>query len=483
MKIFYMFMMLSFFLCAFLIPFSVIGQKNTQFSAIDSLLVLNELDPDRIEEEAYKTYSFIERRLKTANEKFLSQFEKQQEKMRKRLMKMDSSKALLLFNNAEGKLQMTSTRIGQATEKATSVMQQFSAVDELNISAGFIRKIRAGSSGLVTGMGKLKELKIKLAGLHNEMERAEVIKQYINERQQLLKEQLGGFNMGKHFDRINHQASAYRQLIKDYRQILNEPGRLEQLATEKLRKIPAFNDFFSRHSALASLFPQKSEIVNVSQGMQTVETAGLLLSNRLSGGAEGVVQAVTGQIQQIQKSFNDLLRKSTGNANTLEMPGYGPEKLKSKTFLQRIELGANVQFIRPRGIFPQTADVALQAGYKFSKKGTVGFGIAYRLGMGQGFDKINFTSEGLGIRSFADFKLKGNIFINGGFEQNYNSSFKQFEELKNNGSWTGSALLGLSKKIKGPKKLTSNIQLLYNFLHRNTVPGSQPILFRTGFNF
>ncbi len=330
----------------------------------------------------------------------------------------------------------------------------------------------------------MNELKARLANLHTETERAEAIKQFINERKQLLREQLSGLNLDRQLEKIHRSTEQYKHLVNDYKDILNTPGRLQQEALTQLKRIPAFNNFMQRNSAFSSLFPHAGghAIPNLA-GMQTIQSAGMLVNSRLSGGAEGAMQMVAGQIQQAQNQLTSLLNRTGGNANTLEMPDYRAKSLKSKTFLQRIEMGANVQFVRPQGLLPQTADLALQAAYKFSKKGSAGFGIAYRLGMGSGINKIKFSHEGIGLRSFADFKLKGSLFINGGFEQNYNSSFKQFEELKNNGSWTGSALLGLSKKIKGPKKLTTNIQLFYNFLHRNTVPGSQPILFRTGYNF
>jgi hypothetical protein len=454
-----------------------------QSAAMDTSALMKAIDPKRLEDEAEKKFTFLENRIKKANDKMIARFEKQQEKLRRKLQKIDSSKALLLFGNAEKGLLATNGKIQQVSEKANSLMQQFSAVDELNVATGFVRKLQLGKSGIAASMGKLQELKTRLASLNNEIDRAEAIKQYIQERQLLLREQLSQLKPGRYFEKLNRQTAEYRHLIRDYKQILSEPGRVQQLALDKLKRIPAFNDFFRRHSALASLFPQSSGIVGVSSGMQTVESAALLLSNRLDGGANGALQQVTTQIQQVQNSFNGLLNQSTGNTNTLDMPTYGAEQMKSKTLLQRIEFGTNIQFVRPNGIFPQTANIALQAGYKWSKKGTIGVGIAYRLGMGEGFDKIKFTNEGLGLRSFADFKLKGNLFINGGFEQNYNASFTRIAELQNMQRWTGSALLGISKKTNGPKKLKTNVQLLYDFLHKRNQPATPAFLFRVGYNF
>ncbi len=53
----------------------------------------------------------------------------------------------------------------------------------------------------------------------------------------------------------------------------------------------------------------------------------------------------------------------------------------------------------------------------------------------------------MGIRSFADYKLKGTFFVNGGFEFNYNAAFTNPGQLANSNIWTRSALLGIAKKI------------------------------------
>ena len=105
------------------------------------------------------------------------------------------------------------------------------------------------------------------------------------------------------------------------------------------------------------------------------------------------------------------------------------------------------------------------------------------MGWGTGIKNIKLSSEGIGLRSYVDVKAKGSIWLSGGFEYNYLSSFRNLQDLQNNiDVWQRSALLGLSKKYKVGKK-EGNMQLLYDFLHREENPPSQAIKFRIGYIF
>jgi hypothetical protein len=86
------------------------------------------------------------------------------------------------------------------------------------------------------------------------------------------------------------------------------------------------------------------------------------------------------------------------------------------------------------------------------------------------------------LRSFIDLKLKGNFWITGGLEKNYQQQFSRIEELKNMDAWQESGLIGLSKKYKIGKK-SGNFQLLWDFLSYNQIPPSTPIKFRIGYSF
>ena len=112
-------------------------------------------------------------------------------------------------------------------------------------------------------------------------------------------------------------------------------------------------------------------------------------------------------------------------------------------------------------------------------------------GLQHGFKGIHLTNEGIGLRSYLDIKspikskgqLLNGVWISGGLEYNYLSSFRSLQELHSNiDVWQKSALLGISKKYKIGKK-EGNMQLLYDFLHNQQTPPGTALKFRVGWNF
>ena len=68
---------------------------------------------------------------------------------------------------------------------------------------------------------------------------------------------------------------------------------------------------------------------------------------------------------------------------------------------------------------------------------------------------------------------------------NHHASFKDFAALRDANAWQKSGLIGISKKIALKTKLTkgTKLQLLYDLLHREHIPVSQPVIFRIGYQF
>jgi hypothetical protein len=61
--------------------------------------------------------------------------------------------------------------------------------------------------------------------------------------------------------------------------------------------------------------------------------------------------------------------------------------------------------------FPVTSDLGLSLGYKLNDKSVIGFGASYKVGMGRAWNHISITSEGAGLRSFVDWKIKREFLV------------------------------------------------------------------------
>lgn len=192
------------------------------------------------------------------------------------------------------------------------------------------------------------------------------------------------------------------------------------------------------------------------------------------------IQLAQGNLQTLKNKISSLASGSVENGDP-EIKNFQPNSQKTKSFLKRLELGSNFQSVRARQFFPVTTDIGLSLGYRLNDKSIIGLGISYKIGWGRGWDQIAISHQGAGLRSFIDWKIKTNLFISGGYEQNHLASFRHIAELKNTSYWHPSGLLGLAKKYSVSKKFNGEIKLLWDFLSYSQQPVSQPLIFRVGY--
>jgi hypothetical protein len=192
-------------------------------------------------------------------------------------------------------------------------------------------------------------------------------------------------------------------------------------------------------------------------------------------------------MQLAQSKLNSLkqqLAQYGSSGAGMDLPaGFQPNGQKTKTFLKRIEYGVNVQFAQSSYAFPATANLGLTLGYKINDKSTIGVGGSYMAGMGTGWGDIAFSNQGVGLRSYMDWKIKKSYYVTGGYEENYMTQFSSIAELRNVSAWQKSALIGLERKYKISSKLTGNVQVLFDALYRQEIPQGQAIKCRVGYTF
>ena len=368
----------------------------------------------------------------------------------------------------------------------TAVTQYLPSLDTLTSALRFLT-----DNGVT---GKVKEALSKATSLQERFERAGMIRQFISERKRQLTGYLEGVGFVREIKNINKEVFYYSQQIKQYREILKDPRKIERRAIELLSKTKAFRDFMRKNSLLASLFRVPGDLNDPDfqsslSGLQTRVQVNALIDQQLTaGGASGVsqfqqnVQAAQAQLNLVKARF---ARAGVGSSDDIMPEGFKPNTEKTKSFLDRIELGTNIQTQSARSYFPVTSDVAVSIGYKLNGKSMVGVGASYKLGWGTGWTNIRITHEGFGLRSFIDWKLKGSFWVSGGYEMNYRTAFERIEQLRNLDAWQRSGLLGISKSVPIKTKLFKNtkLQLLWDFLSYDQMPRTPPIVFRIGYNF
>ncbi len=407
--------------------------------------------------------------------------------MRKKLSKLDSSKAKQVFASAQSRYDALQRKL----ENPGSSSGYIPFLDTLKTTLKFLEQNKALLSSAKDADGKLTEALSKVKLLEDQLRKSENIQSFIRERKQYLQQQLQGLGFTKELKKLNKQAYYYTAQIREYKDLLKDPSRIERKAVELLSKTKAFKDFMRKNSQLASLFRMPGEEVDPAslQGLQTRASVSALIRERISNSgpnAEALVrenmQAAQAQLSGLKNKAAALGQGSIGSAADGELPDFKPNTQKTKSFLKRLELGADLQTQKGSNYFPITSDIGLSLGYKLNDKSLIGLGASYKLGLGTGWNHIALSHQGLGLRSFVDYRLKGSLFLSGGYEQNYRSQFRSIDQLKDYNAWQSSGLLGLSKKYKVSKKFKGEMKVLWDFLSYQQIPRTQPILFRIGYS-
>ena len=429
----------------------------------------------------------LEQKLDKKSQKLLKRLQKQEAKMQAKLSKVDSSAAKKIFADSKQKYD-------QLQNKVSNAGNYIPKLDSLATSLKFLESNPQFLSQAKEAKEKLQDAMAKMDGLKQQLAKAENIKQFIRERKQYLKEQLSKFGFAKELKKLNREVYYYAQQVNEYKAILKDSKKAERKALELLSKTKLFKDFMKRNSELARLFPVPvgaggaGGVQSGFAGLQTrIQFTGFLQQNGMNPSA--MASQLQRSIQDVQDQAGSLQsltsRLGLANKGDLGMPDFKPNSQKTKSFWKRLEWGTNIQSQKAKLYFPATTDIAFSVGYKLNDKSVIGIGGSYKAGLGESWQKIEITHQGIGLRSFIDWKIKGDFCITGGYEQNYRAVFNDLDDLRNLNGWQQSGLIGVTKNVTIKSKMFRKMkfQLLWDFLSYKQRPVTEPLLFRVGYNF
>lgn len=429
----------------------------------------------------------LDEQLDKKSARALAAFKKQEEKLLRKLSKFDSSKAKLIAETAKNRFEQLEAKLknpGKLSQYIPGLDSMATTLNFLKGESGALSQVSAVKDKVKDALGKMDELKA-------ELKKAEDIKAFLKERRQQLKESLEKLGFARELKKINKQAYYYTQQLKEYKDILNDPKKIEKKTLGLLSKTKLWKDFFRKNSMLASLFriPDPDEPLNMASlaGLQTRAQVNGLIQQQIASGGPNAQQQLQQNLQAAQSQLNELkskVIKAGGGSSDAEMPeGFKPNDQKTKSFLKRLEYGANIQTQKASLFFPVTSDLGLSLGYKLNNRSVIGVGASYKMGWGRGWNDINITHQGLGLRTYLDWKIKGSFWLSGGYEQHYRSAFSGIDQLRGKSGWQQSGLLGLSKIVSVKSKLfkKTKLMLLWDFMSYGQVPRGQALVFRLGY--
>jgi hypothetical protein len=430
-------------------------------------------------------------RISSKTEKTLSKLAKWENKIKTLLERTSPETAARLFNN-----QTTFTTLLQKLEEGKTIAENYQAKydsyrDKLTTNLKYLQQHKDNIKGKL--VKPVTEVSQQLTKLDNNIKNSEALEQFIKERKKLLISQaIQYIGKSKYLSKINAESWYFLETMRNYKELFQNSKKAEQTALAILNKIPAFTKFTQENSMLASLFGSPSSngggTVASLAGLQTRASVSALIQNQIAAGGPNAQQVIQQNIQQAQSELSklkDKVLKAGGGSSDMEMPDFKPKENKTKTFKQRLEIGSNLQTTKSSGYLPGGLEIGLSVGYKLNNRSIIGIGTSYKMGISTQ-QRLSFSHQAVGIRSFLDWKLKKQFFITAGYEMNYNTRFKNIEQLKQFNAWQPSALAGVTKKINVKTKWFkgTNLQLLYDFLYLKSVPVKQsPVMFRVGYQF
>jgi hypothetical protein len=438
----------------------------------------------------------ITNKLDKQTEKYLATLERQEAALKTKLHKIDSLAAKRIFSDATSKYASLNAKIhGKSSSLLNKSEKYLPWLDSASTSLAFLKtnplgnQLSGQAAQLQRAIGKIKDLE-------NHFKQAASIKEFIKERKEYLAAQLKQYNLGNELKKYNVTAAYYAQQVNDYRDVLSDPSKAERKALALLNRLPAFQQFIQKNSMLADMFAMPggddpAALAQSMQGLQTRASVQSLIQNQVAGGGVNAADVFQANLADAQNSLTSLKTKlqqmAQSGSSDIDMPDFRPNPNKTRSFLKRIELGTSIQTVKSNLVFPVTTDVSVSAGYRLNRQNVVGVRAAYKMGWGKDIRHMHITSEGMGIGSFVDIKLKGSFFVSGGFELNFQQAADSLRQLHGYDlkDWSKSGLLGISKIVSLKTKFftKTKLQLLWDFLSYQQLPRTTPVKFRIGYSF
>jgi len=457
--------------------------------------------PSKVFNRVGNQASKMDQDLTRQTEKYLGRMGRIEQQLQQKLTPIDAGAAQSLFGASQQQYAALAAQLrGDTTRRSVPLRGQYLPyADTLQGALSFLKlnpNLLSAGGTLSAGLtSKLQSASSAFQVLQAKMQDADAIKGYVQSRQQQISEYISQHTnllaaLGNPLRKMQQEQYYYSQRIAQYKAMLSDPDALVQKALGMLGQLPAFQNFMKTHSQLGTLFhvPRNYGSVQDMHNLQTKEQVAGAVQSQVSAGGTAGAAAFQNSLQSAQSqldSYKDKLKKlGIGNGDA-QMPNFKPNDQKTKTFLKRLQYGFDFQATHYNNYYPALLSLGVSLGYQLGHSNVVGVGVAYELGTGNGIRDVHLTSQGLGLRTFIDIKIRGSFSATGRFEYNYTSPFASYQQLKQIQYWQRSGLIGVTKTISTKSKVLkqTTLSLLWDFLSYQNVPTTQPIIFRMGYNF
>src|SRR5450631_4205652 len=336
--------------------------------------------PSRFFDKMQGRTADLDKQLTRQTEKYLQRLARKEDKLRKKLYKLDSTKAAGLYaQDPRQQYARLGQRLSQDSAKVFSSMgpEYLPYADSLQGTLAFLNKNPAVLNANPALQGKMRASLAQIQQLQAKLQDADAIKQYIQARKAQIQQYLSQYShlpsgITSAFQGYNREGFYYADQVRQYRAMLNDPDKMMQTALSLLNRLPAFTSFMKNNSFLSGLFsvPGNYGTADGLAGMQTRDQVLAMIQSQVGQGGANGASMIQQSLQSAQQDINkmrDKLSSLGGGSGDMDMPDFKPNNEKKKTFLDRLEYGVNIQTTNATNYFPTTTDFGVSLGYKLNQ--------------------------------------------------------------------------------------------------------------------
>lgn len=279
--------------------------------------------------------------------------------------------------------------------------------------------------------------------------------------------------------------------MNSWKQTAEDPSKLEEKALEYLQGTEGFDQQLTTSTSSGNdMQPGMSASGLEKLGYQTKDQLNKSLQQKFGNSLSQVQQLMGNQVGDWQNKAQDAanqvkdLKNNTAQAKqSLQQArsqisgsqgNFKVNPMRGLPFWKRLEKQYNWQTARatPDGK-PAMIQGAAMIGFRHTPKLSYGLGAALNIGLGQDWNHIRFSFEGLSLRSYLQYQLIYGIGLYGGYERMYKQatftgSNQNASEIisvpnpHNTTNYNESVLFGLTKSYKLNNKWNGQIQVMYD---------------------
>ncbi|MGF7028649.1 MULTISPECIES: hypothetical protein [Sphingobacterium] len=338
----------------------------------------------------------------------------------------------------------------------------------------------------------------KIAGLQGKLNAQQQVKDLIRQRMQSLEQMAAGAGIPG-LQGIQKEVYYAQEKMKAWRGLADDPDAAEEKAMEYLQGIEGFESYIGNNKNGLGSGLSAADLQNM--GYQTKGQVQQMLSEKF-GNLQVVQQAMQGQIKDFSNQLGKVTDKvkEAGNLarearqglqeakatkdklKRIEKPAFHKNPERGKPFWQRLEPQYNFQTTRatPDGLRPAMVELGAGVAFKHTPSLSYGIGIAASIGLGQDWQHIRLSYEGISTRVYADWKLLYGFSLQTGYERAFRPQDRAYLEDNRNdpqsvvasgnalkaafGGQQEAAYLGIMKRYRISSKWNGTFMAGYNFL-------------------